>query len=134
MDVTAKLDFRLVPEQRREDIPRLLRKHLDSRGFNEVEIVDIGGYEYSRTPASDPVYQAAIRACQLHDCDYIIWPSTPAVGPFGMFSGPPLNKPAIYCGMGHGSRVHQSDEYITVEGIRDFMKYTVTFLHEFAES
>ena len=65
MEVTAKLDFRLVPGQRREDIPRLLRKHLDSRGFNEVEIADIGGYEYSRTPASDPVYQAAIRACQL---------------------------------------------------------------------
>jgi acetylornithine deacetylase/succinyl-diaminopimelate desuccinylase-like protein len=134
MDVTAKLDFRLVPDQRRADVPRLLRAHLDRRGFTEVEIDDIGGYEYSRTPATDPVYQAAIRACDQHDCKYVIWPTTPAVGPFGMFNGPPLNKPAIYAGMGHGARVHQRDEYITLEGIRDFMKFTVTFLNEFAEA
>ncbi|MCC7105728.1 MAG: M20/M25/M40 family metallo-hydrolase [Chloroflexi bacterium] len=131
MDVTAKLDFRLVPEQRRDDIPGLLRAHLDRRGFAEAQINVIGGYEYSRTPASDPVYQAAIRACQQHTCEYIIWPTVPAVGPFGMFNRPPLDKPAIYVGMGHGARAHQRDEYITVEGIRDFMKYTVTFLHEF---
>ena len=35
----------------------------------------------SRTPASDPIYQAALRACQLHNCEYVIWPTVPAVGP-----------------------------------------------------
>jgi acetylornithine deacetylase/succinyl-diaminopimelate desuccinylase-like protein len=132
MRVVAKLDFRFTPEVTAADVPRLLRAHLDRRGYREAEIRVLGGYEYSRTPASDPIYQAAFRACRHHGCEYVVWPTHPAVAPFGMFNRPPLSKPAIFVGMGHGARAHQADEYITVEGIRDFMKYTVSFLHEWA--
>jgi acetylornithine deacetylase/succinyl-diaminopimelate desuccinylase-like protein len=132
MDVVAKLDFRLTPNVLADNVPRLLRAHLDRRGFNEVEIEVLGGYDYSRTPASDPIYQAAFEAARRHACPYRVYPTTPAVAPFGMFNLRPLAKPAVFVGMGHGARAHAADEYITVEGIRDFMKYAVTFLHVWA--
>jgi hypothetical protein len=37
-----------------------------------------------------------------------------------------------FVGMGHGARAHQADEYIVVAGFRDFGKYTVSVLHEWA--
>lgn len=130
--IVAKLDFRFTPNIKPADIPRLLRAHLDRRGFHEVKIAVHGGYDYSRTSATDPIYQAAFRACELHNCDYMVWPTKPAVAPFSKFNQPPLNLPVIFVGMGHGARWHEANEYITVEGIRDFMKYTVTFLNEWA--
>ena len=37
-EASAKVDFRLVPDQEPEDILSKLRTHLDAEGFNDVEI------------------------------------------------------------------------------------------------
>src|SRR5690606_19637706 len=46
---TAKLDFRLVPNQTREEAERKVRAHLDARGFNDVEFNVTGGYDPTET-------------------------------------------------------------------------------------
>src|SRR5258707_4905021 len=42
-EATAKLDFRLIPDQDPADILSRLRKHLDTHGFGKVEIVSSDG-------------------------------------------------------------------------------------------
>ena len=38
-EASAKMDFRLVPDQRPRDVFDKLRAHLDDQGFADVEIV-----------------------------------------------------------------------------------------------
>jgi len=134
MDVVAKVECRFTPGVTYADVQRLLRAHLDHHGFPEAELRFLGGYEVARSSAREEIYEAAFRACQKHNCEYLVWPIKPASAPFAHFNRPPLSKPLIFVGMGHGDRWHQPNEYITVEGVRDHMKYVATFLNEWAES
>ena len=40
---SAKVDFRLVPDQTPEEVVRLLRSHLDAEGFSDVKVNFLGG-------------------------------------------------------------------------------------------
>jgi acetylornithine deacetylase/succinyl-diaminopimelate desuccinylase-like protein len=133
MDVTAKIDLRIPPHLVSTELIPLLRAHLDRRGFTEIEIVDCGGYEYLSTPASDPLFTAGAAACRIHDCAYLSWPARPGVGPTSWFFQPPLNIPVSEIGMGHGGRWHQANEFVTVDGLQQLMKFTVTYLNEWAD-
>lgn len=50
---SAKVDFRLVPDQKPEDILMKLRKHLDAEGFEDVRIEFLGGEPAARTEPDD---------------------------------------------------------------------------------
>src|SRR5437868_14936775 len=50
-EASAKLDFRLIPNQDPDEVIQLLRKHLDRHGFQKVEIVASEGEKPAR---SDP--------------------------------------------------------------------------------
>lgn len=131
---TAKIDIRLVPNMNPEDILSKLRKHLDSHGFAEVEIRTLGYYKWSRTPESENIVRCAVQAAERHGVKSICWPSYWACVPISVFSEPPLNLPGVSAGLGRMGRPHEANEFITVEGLRDYEKYTVTFLNEFARS
>ena len=132
MDVTAKIDFRMPPNIRSTEVIPLLRAHLDRRGFTEIEIIDGGGYEYVDTPATDPIFQAGYKACAIHGSDHVSWPARPGVGPTSWFNQPPLSKPISEIGLGYGSRWHEANEFVTVDGLRNLMKWTVTYLNEWS--
>jgi acetylornithine deacetylase/succinyl-diaminopimelate desuccinylase-like protein len=132
MDVTAKVECRFTPDLTYTEVQKLFRDHLDRLGYHEAELRFLGGYEVARSSAREEIYQAAFRACSKHRCDYLVWPIKPASAPFAYFNRPPLGKPLIFVGMGHGDRWHQPNEYITLEGVRDFMRYAASFLYEWA--
>jgi acetylornithine deacetylase/succinyl-diaminopimelate desuccinylase-like protein len=53
-EATAKLDFRLIPDQDPGDILARLRKHFDAHGFEKVEILSHDGEKPARSdPKSD---------------------------------------------------------------------------------
>src|SRR5437762_4128824 len=54
---SAKVDFRLVPEQRPDDVVRQLRAHLDGHGFEDVNVTLLGAEAPARTPPDDPFLQ-----------------------------------------------------------------------------
>lgn len=49
------------------------------------------------------------------------------------FNRAPLNLPLIGCGAGHGAWWHQANEYITVNGLREFGKFFAVWMHEWAK-
>ncbi len=130
--VVAKIDMRLIPNQKSKEILEKLRSHLDRRGYREAEIREFGSYEWSRTSAIEDIYRAAIKTAERRGKEYIIWPTTPAVGPFGYFNQDLLRLPCIFAGTGHGWRAHQADEYIVLEDVRENMKFVADFLCEWA--
>ena len=44
-----------------------------------------------------------------------------------------LGLPVVSGGLGHGGRQHVANEYMTVRGLKDFEKFTATFLYGMAD-
>lgn len=131
-DAVAKITIKIVPNMKREDVLAKLRRHLDRHGFPEVQIDTYGGYPWSRTSPKADIVQAALRAADMHGVKSAPWPTYVYCAPFSLFTEPPLNLPSVAAGLGRKGKGHSANEYLTVDGIRLFEKWVVTFLHEYA--
>jgi len=61
-NATAKLDLRLVPDMKADKCVKLLKAHLDRRGFTDVRIKVTAGYEAAKTPVTDPFVRLVHKA------------------------------------------------------------------------
>jgi acetylornithine deacetylase/succinyl-diaminopimelate desuccinylase-like protein len=130
-DASAKLDFRLVPDQDPAQILRLLRAHLDAEGFSDVEIASNEGERPSAGDPAHPFVQAAARAAEgIYGHHPTLIPMMSGTGPVYMLCGQ-FGVPIVTAGVGYaGSRGHAPDENIR---IRDFIagtQYIVALLGE----
>jgi acetylornithine deacetylase/succinyl-diaminopimelate desuccinylase-like protein len=57
---SAKMDFRLVPDQDPDDILAKLRAHLRAEGFDDVKVTSLGGAEPVATPIDHPFAQQIV--------------------------------------------------------------------------
>ena len=80
-EATAKLDFRLIPDQDPNDISERLRKHLDSHGFDQVEIVWSDGEKPARSDPESEVARSVIDCVRDLHGEPILWPFMQATGP-----------------------------------------------------
>jgi acetylornithine deacetylase/succinyl-diaminopimelate desuccinylase-like protein len=128
----AKLDFRLVPDLEPDLVVKLLRQHLDRRGFGDIEIVPLVGGHSARTPPDAPIVKAAIAAARtVYGDDPVIYPLIAGSGPMYPLTQA-LGIPAFSTGVGHaGSLAHAPNENIRLkdyfEGIRFFAELVRQF-------
>jgi acetylornithine deacetylase/succinyl-diaminopimelate desuccinylase-like protein len=61
---SAKVDFRLVPDQKPDDILKKLRLHLDARGFEDVRITFLGGEPAARTDPDDGFVRTVVESAE----------------------------------------------------------------------
>ncbi|HEV2415407.1 MAG TPA: M20/M25/M40 family metallo-hydrolase [Candidatus Dormibacteraeota bacterium] len=80
-EATAKLDFRLIPDQDPDQIRELLRKHLDRNGFEKVEIVAGEGEKPARSDPNSAVGRTMIESVREMHGEPVLWPFMPATGP-----------------------------------------------------
>ncbi|HDQ71489.1 MAG TPA: M20/M25/M40 family metallo-hydrolase [Chloroflexi bacterium] len=132
-EATAKLDFRLVPDQSPEEIVAQLRAYLDAQGFSDVEIVASDGEHPVSGDPEHPFTQSAVRAAER------VYGHTPAVLPMMSGTGPvhvlcgQFGVPIATAGVGYsGSRAHGPNEHIHVADFIEGIKYIVALLDEFA--
>lgn len=134
----AKLDFRLVPNQKAADVVPLLRKHLDANGFSDIKINWSNGYDWSQTDPDSALVKAALGTYADYGVKAVTWPRIAGSAPFYLFTRE-LNLPLVIFGLGHGSGAHSVDEYLVIEadkpvkGLADMEKGYVDFLYRFAE-
>ncbi len=115
-EASAKLDFRLIPNQDPHDVLAKLRRHLDLNGFEKVEIEWADGEKPVR---SDP--QSAIGRVTA-DCvrelygEPVLWPFMQATGPMHPVVAD-LGIPTVMpVGVGRpDNRVHAPNENIRVD-------------------
>jgi acetylornithine deacetylase/succinyl-diaminopimelate desuccinylase-like protein len=80
-EATAKLDFRLIPNQDPADVLSQLRKHLDANGFEKVEIVWSDGEKPARSDPDSAIGKTVIDCVRELHGEPILWPFMPATGP-----------------------------------------------------
>jgi acetylornithine deacetylase/succinyl-diaminopimelate desuccinylase-like protein len=131
----AKLDFRLVPEQRAKDIFDKLLKHLKKHGFGDIEVIQQGSTEPTRTPPADKFVQTVIKAAEkIYRKRAVVYPTSQASGPMHLLRNI-LGYPVVSVGCAHEeSRGHAPNENITVKGFIDGTKFMATIIKDFATS
>jgi acetylornithine deacetylase/succinyl-diaminopimelate desuccinylase-like protein len=115
-EASAKVDFRLVPDQRPQQVLAQLREHLDAHGFSDVEIVYLGGNPGAKTDPDHPAVGLAVRAAEdVYDKPTRINPMIGGSGPNFMFQEY-LGVPIISNGANDAdSRAHAPNESISLD-------------------
>jgi acetylornithine deacetylase/succinyl-diaminopimelate desuccinylase-like protein len=133
---TARLDFRLVPDLTPTLVVKLLREHLDRRGFTDIEIIELGSEAYAKSSPSSTVARAAIETAEeIYGQQPVVYPIDPASGPVGAICGvktPPT--PVVSFGISYfGSNPHGPDENIRIEDFLRGVKYFGRFIQRLAQ-
>ncbi len=112
---TAKLDFRLVPDQTAADAEAKLKAHLAKRGFGDIEVKVSGGYDPTQTDENSSLIKASVATYKEEGMSVSLAPRLAGSWPGYIFTGAPVSLPAGHFGTGHGSRAHAPDEYYVIE-------------------
>ncbi|MBI4498366.1 MAG: M20/M25/M40 family metallo-hydrolase [Chloroflexi bacterium] len=126
----AKLDFRLVPDQRPDDILQKLRRHLDRHGFSDVILTGaLEGEPPARTPPDHPfVGLCAEVAEQVYGVPPVIMPTMAATVPMAQLRET-LGVPVADAGVGYpDNRIHAPNEHIRIADYLTGIKYLVVLL------
>jgi acetylornithine deacetylase/succinyl-diaminopimelate desuccinylase-like protein len=133
----ARLDFRLVPDLTPEIVLRLVREHLDVRGFKDIEIIELGNAPLAKSSASSAVARAVIgSATEVYGVVPLVYPMDPSSGPVGAVCGastPPT--PVASFGISYaGSNPHGPDENIRIDDFLQSIKFIGRVIHRLGET
>ncbi|HET7270847.1 MAG TPA: M20/M25/M40 family metallo-hydrolase, partial [Rubrobacter sp.] len=128
----VKMDFRLVAGQSPGPVLELIRAHLERRGFDDIEVVDLHGVEPAKTPVDSPVVSTAIATWKDMGSDAIVYPTIGGSGPTSLIAAE-LGIPTIMTGsvVNAGSRIHSPNESIKLDDYFDAIRYFARFFERF---
>jgi acetylornithine deacetylase/succinyl-diaminopimelate desuccinylase-like protein len=131
---SAKLDFRLVPEQDPEDVFSRLRAHLDGEGFADVTATRLGAMWPSKVPADDPLVALTQRtAKEVYGLPSQLTPLGGGSSPVYAFARP-LRIPVVNAGVGYANnRTHAPDEHVRLEDFLRAARHIARILDGFAD-
>ncbi|RME08690.1 MAG: M20/M25/M40 family metallo-hydrolase [Anaerolineae bacterium] len=130
---SAKVDFRLVPNQTPEEVLEKLRTHLDAEGFSDVQITFLGGGPPARTDPQDPFIQLVVNSArQVYGTPMQIVPMSGGSGPNYPFVHD-LGLPVATAGLGYpGTQAHAPNENMRVDLYEKHARHMVRVLKTFA--
>ena len=122
MEIHAKLDFRLVPEQDPQELLTSLRKYLDVNGFADVEMKLESMEPAARTPHTHPFAQAAIKAAEeTYGVRPVVELGSPGTGPLYLFTRR-YNMPSVDIGVSaEDGGIHAPNENLKLENLKKGM-------------
>lgn len=132
---SAKVDFRLVPDQKPEQVLEQLRAHLDAEGFSDVQITYLGGEPPARTDPDDPFVELVVKtAIPVYGQPMQIVPMIGGSGPNHPFVEI-LDLPVVTAGAGYpGTLAHAPNENLRLDLYLKHAKHMARILMEFANS
>lgn len=138
---TAKIDSRLPPGLEPDAVYRMIREHLDAKGFADIVVRPMSGYPAAATAVDTPLVQAAIGVFNKYGATPRVSPWLGGSAPFHHFTRT-LSLPFVFGGLGHGSGAHGPDEYMLITpakgveaaGLADVEKSYVDLLHALART
>lgn len=133
--VTSKHSFRYVPNMTSEEIVTKLRKHLDKRGYTDVEINIIGDQPWARAATDTEIGRAVVKMFDAFSIEHGELSSVPAIDGDGSMMddmnspawpaylfvtkegiNEKINLPTIGGNAGQGGNSHAANEYFVIEG------------------
>ncbi|MBO9379190.1 M20/M25/M40 family metallo-hydrolase [Sphingomonas histidinilytica] len=136
---TAKLDSRLVPNQTPDESERLIRAHLDAKGFTDIKLTRLSGYPPAQSSVKAPLVQATIGTYRKYGITPDVMPRLAGSAPYYVFTDI-LKLPIVSAGIGYGTGAHAPNEFIVIDpkpgsklaGITDAEKFYVDLVHAVA--
>jgi acetylornithine deacetylase/succinyl-diaminopimelate desuccinylase-like protein len=132
---SAKIDFRLVPDQDPHDILDKLRRHLDAGGFADVEIEVLGPERPGMVDPDAPL----VRLCaetgeEVYGAPALVRPLSGGTTPKYLFTerGVPVVAPGV--GFGSSNLAHSPNENVRLEDLRNAARHVARLLIRFAEA
>ena len=130
---SAKMDFRLVPDQDPDRLADLLRHHLAERGFDDVELTIQSENPAARTPLDAEIAQVARETAEE------VWGKKPNVhvgspgsGPMHLFTSV-LGLPTVAIGCNHPeTNTHAPNENQRIDALIGGAKWIAAVLGRFA--
>jgi acetylornithine deacetylase/succinyl-diaminopimelate desuccinylase-like protein len=131
---SAKVDFRLVPDQDPAEVLAQLREHLDSQGFTDIEIVDLGCEAPGRSDPDHPFLRlVADAAIDVYGQRQLIAPMTGGSGPYHAFIHH-LGVPIATAGIGYpGMLMHAPNEHFRIPDFVAGTRHVARVVARFAE-
>lgn len=131
---SAKVDFRLVPDQDPDDIRQKLRAHLDEHGFSDIEITDLGGDPPARTDPDDPFIQLVAKTAEeVFEMPMQLVPLIGGSGPSHPFVHD-LGLPVATAGLGYpDTKAHAPNENIRVDLYLKHARHMARVIKEFSK-
>jgi acetylornithine deacetylase/succinyl-diaminopimelate desuccinylase-like protein len=130
---TAKLEFRIVPDQTPERVLELLRAHLDRQGFDDVAIRVLATVETAKSEPDTGIVSAAVTAALLLYGEPLLKPTEEYAGRQGAWLGMRLGIPGLQTGIGPpGFRGHATDEFVTEEHYLKGIKFAAAIFDGYA--
>lgn len=131
---SAKVDFRLVPDQLPDQVLQQLRRHLDAEGFSDIQITDLGGDIPARTDPDDPVVALISRTAEpVYGAPMQLVPMVGGSGPSYPFIEF-LKVPVVTAGAGYpGTLAHAPNENIPLDLYLKHARHMVRFMDEFGK-
>jgi acetylornithine deacetylase/succinyl-diaminopimelate desuccinylase-like protein len=131
---SAKVDFRLVPEQDPDDLFAKLRLHLDQQGFEDVQLERLGAMWPYKASADDPLVTLTSRTGEE------VYGKAARLDPLGGGSSPayafakPLGISVVDAGIGYwDNRAHAPDEHIRIEDFLNGARHLARILAGFSQ-
>jgi acetylornithine deacetylase/succinyl-diaminopimelate desuccinylase-like protein len=130
---SAKIDFRLVPNQRPHDILDKLREHLRREAFGDFVVRPFGLEEPWKTPFDAPIVEVVAEAAEeVYGTPPVILPTMAATGPMYAVCGQ-FGTPAVGTGVGHAKgNSHGPNENIRLADFIQGIKHIALILERFA--
>lgn len=132
---SAKVDFRLVPNQTPEEVVAKLRAHLDTQGFSDVQIKVHGGGRPAKVDPDHPFVKLT------NETAVSVYHKEPNVAPIIGGSGPnypfihTLGLPLVAAGVGYpGSNVHAPNENMRLDYFLLGTKHTARIIEQFGNA
>jgi acetylornithine deacetylase/succinyl-diaminopimelate desuccinylase-like protein len=129
-EADAVLDLRL-PYGLDPDTVMTSTREIVARAAPEVEVQFPEHCPAARTSPSSPVARAMIASHSDIGRPATVWPSAAWWAPYFLFQTK-LDLPFAIGGAGHAARAHASDEYASIDGLREHMRQSIAFLYRFA--
>ena len=134
----AKMDFRLVPNQRPDDILQKLKAYLKEQGFDDIQVTKLGSGDPVVTPIEGEFVQKMTQICrafteQEPEITPLVGGTLPLLGAMknnvGVLGISTSGNPAYY-----GSGAHAPNEHIRLKDIPRAIEFNVFMFTQLGEA
>ena len=128
----AKVDFRLVPDQDPEKIFELVKEHLKTCGFRDIEVESLGPLWPARTSFREQFVTVVRESMDaVYDKKTTVYPTMSGSGPMWLFTSV-LGIPTVSIGVGDAeSRAHSPNESINLTDYREGIQVVQQIIERF---
>jgi len=134
----AKMDFRLVPDQRPDDIFEKLKAHLKAQGFEDVQVSKMGRGDPVVTPLEGPFVQKVIQICRAFNGQEpqiipLVGGTLPLLGAMkrnvGVLGIGASGNPSYYA-----SGAHAPNEHVRVSDVSRAIEFNIYMFNQLGEA